>query len=601
VIVCGCSHLGFRITEQLHLAGMGVLMVDDAVRPAMRASLQRWGVPVLADGSRSPEMLAEAGLDGAIALVAAHDVDLFNLELALAAADLAPDVRLVVRADNAQLRDQLSAALPSARLLGLAGNAGPSVVEACIAADVLHAFRTGGELFAVLDAQVGVVGTCRGVFGDLTPVALRRPGDGMDVCPGRDTAVRPGDHVALLGRPDDFGPGQAVPALGAAAAELADLHSARLPEPQPTRRGRRIRGVLATAVAELSGPFRLALLAMATIMVVSTVLLGLTYRANNPAAPADFDMLDAWYLTVETMVTVGYGDYNFGQADHWLQLYGIGLMLAGALSIAVIYAFITNIIISRRLERTLGKGAAGAARDHVIICGLGSVGLTTVEGLVAAGREVVVIERNEHNRFLPVMRELDVPVVLGDATVRQTLLDAGLPRAATLAALTSDDVANVEAVLSAREAYADLPGADADQLRVVLRMFDTVLADGVERRFDIHRVVSASALATPWFVGAALGYDVVSTFYVERTPFVITRMTVAEGGGLHGPTLRELTTGTRILSVTPAGPAADGGPSVPDYRPTRHTRLGPGDELLVVGPYVEVIDTVRVNRTRVPD
>ena len=66
-------------------------------------------------------------------------------------------------------------------------------------------------------------------------------------------------------------------------------------------------------------------------------------------------------------------------------------------------------------------------------------------------------------------------------------------------------------------------------LRVVVRVFDTVLADQVERRFAIHAVRSTSALAAPWFVGAALGYDVVSTFYTERQPFLVARLVVAPG------------------------------------------------------------------------
>src|SRR5262249_34373101 len=162
--------------------------------------------------------------------------------------------------------------------------------------------------------------------------------------------------------------------------------------------------------------------AVLIIMVVSTAVLALTYRANDPAAPAGFDALDALYLTVETMVTVGDGDYNFRAADGWLQVFGIGLMLVGALSLAVVFRFITNVIISRGLERTLGRRRATAVGNHVIVCGLGSVGLATMEGLLAAGRDVVVIERDENNRFLPIARDRGIPIIIGDATVQATLL-----------------------------------------------------------------------------------------------------------------------------------------------------------------------------------
>ena len=701
VIVCGLNSLGFRVVEQLTAAGVAAVAVDDAERGATGRRLLRWGVEVIREPSNSAEALHEAGIEGALALIACHDVDLRNLETVLVAAELAPDLRLVARFTNPQLGDQLVAAVPTVRVINLAAAAGPSFVEACIRSDVLHAFampggdrrsggrRSGGrrgedepggpaagtgtggthgagppgaeengtdengtdengtgesrrpETFAVVDVTVTVSGPFRAVYGDLTPVALRRPGQRLaELCPPRDTPISPGDQLALLARLSDF-TAHGLRVAGRADAELLASLSAHGGEPAQLRhrRGAWARELLGTVRGELDRPFRLALLAVVAIMVVSTTVLTLAYRANDADAPASFSVLDALYLTVATMATVGYGDFNFGSATHWLQAFGIALMLLGALSIAVVYAFITNVIISRRLERALGRGRATAVRDHVVLCGLGAIGVATMEGLLSAGRHVVVIERDENNRFLPVARERGVPVIIGDATVRSTLLEAGLERASTLAALTSDGVANLETVLSAREAHKEIrqlrteralarqaggrgyhnrpprhPAGDTD-LRVVLRIYDVALADEVERRFAIHSARSASALATPHFVGEALGFEVISAFYVERSPFLVARMTVRPGGGLDGPTLHELSTGVRVLAVTavtaptpappststPAGTRATGAAGSTEarranFRPTRHTRLAPGDDLLVVGPVPQIIDTVRRNQ-----
>ncbi|WP_462202943.1 hypothetical protein [Frankia sp. CcWB3] len=84
-------------------------------------------------------------------------------------------------------------------------------------------------------------------------------------------------------------------------------------------------------------------------------------------------------------------------------------------------------------------------------------------------------------------------------------------------------------------------------------------------------------------------------------------MTIHAGGGLVGPTLRELSTGTRVLAVITTAANADTGGGVdrdgqgapgggPDYRPGRHTRLRPGDELFVVGPVNRIVDMVRRNQ-----
>jgi len=629
VIVAGLGGLGVRLAEQLHDAGVSVIGVDDRLTAAARRRLERSGVRVLVESPHAAQVLREAGITTALAVATCHDTDLVNLQTALVAADLAPDVRLVVSVNNAQLGDQIAAALGQARVLNLAELAGPSFVEACVRSDVTHAFtmddHADAEVFAVIEEEITGDGAFRARYGDLTPISLRRAGAReAEVCPPRDTPLHPGDRLTVIGRLAEFDErGMAVSGLHDARlfAALGDADAA-VPDAPTRRRGRRrgrgrgrlgrVREFVATIRGELDRPFRLALGAVAAIMVVSTVVLSLTYADHNSAAPPGFGPLDALYLTVETMATVGYGDFNFGAADEWLQVFGIGLMLFGALSIAVVYAFITNVIISRRLERALGRGRAGAVRDHVILCGLGSVGLATMDGLLRAGRQVVVIERDENNRYLPVAREKAVPVILGDATVRTTLQQAGLAHATTLAALTSDGVANLETVLSAREAHEELRGTRGG-LRVVLRIVDAIMADEVERRFDIHTARSASALATPYFVGAALGHDVLSTFYVERTPFLVARMTVRAGGALVGPTLRELSTGTRVLALTPAEAApGDGTPGdtgvgdsgvgdgavarQPDYRPGRHTRLGPGDELLVVGPVSRIVDMVRRNQ-----
>ncbi|OHV59312.1 NAD-binding protein [Pseudofrankia sp. BMG5.36] len=699
VIVCGLSALGVRVAEQLVASGVTVVVVDDQGAPAQRRRLERQGVRVVPESPHSAEALREADIDTALAVAACHDIDLENLQTALAAADVAPTTRLVVNIGNAQLGDQIAAAIPTAHVINMAARVGPSFVEACVRSDVVHAFtmdaryRLDGpetdrpdppapspdpgpgsglsdvsEVFVVAEVTVDEADAFRARYGDLTPISLRRPSERVAVlCPPRDIPLFPGDRLTVLGRLAEFDTrGMAVAGLheartfatlaaAAAAAATGDTGDGReradgtgdgLRQDGGGRRSAdRVRALAATVRGEFDRPFRWALGVVLAIMIVSTTVLTLSYADHNPGAPPDFDALDALYLTVETMATVGYGDYNFGAADHWLQAFGVVLMLVGALSIAVIYAFITNIIISRRLERALGRGRAGAVRGHVVLCGLGKVGTATMEGLLRAGRRVVVIERDENNRFLPVARERGVPVVVGDATVRATLLQAGLGHALALAALTSDGVANLETVLSARDAYEELvqardararrttgaggraygraprspEPADEAGLRVVLRIADSTMTDEVERRFNIHTVRSAAALASPYFIGATLGYDVISTFYVERTPFLVARMAVRAGAALAGPTLAELATGARVLAVTtppPARAAADGSrrtagvPSTepggggsagngarPNFRPGRHTRLRPGDELLVVGPVTEVVDMIRLNQS----
>ena len=97
--------------------------------------------------------------------------------------------------------------------------------------------------------------------------------------------------------------------------------------------------------------------------------------------------------------------------------------------------------------------------------------------------------------------------------------------------LTSDDLANLETGLAVR----DQLGSRWREVPVVLRIFDPQLAHSVKETFGFRNVRSTAALAAPWFVGAALGLDVLSTFYAGDEPLLVARLTVTPGGGLHGP------------------------------------------------------------------
>ncbi len=597
VIVCGLSNLGLRITEQLYEAGVPCVVVDDGGESRAWSQLRRWSIPIIRESSSSSVSLTQARIDVAAAVIAAHDSDLNNLETALLIADLTEGrgVRLVVRLANPRLAEQLHSALPGVVVLSLPEKAGSSFVEGCVQSTLLHAFAFEAERMEVVDVPLGerAPTTLRQVFGDLTPLALR-PADGgpMVVCPPRDYQVARGDRVTLIGRPNDY---QAVDLLNrdeAEAESLIALTAGELRVGANVREGviRRLRNWVQAFAAAADRPVRIMASLVVCIIVFSTVLLRLAFRnhsvVDDHGNPAEFGWLQALYFTTTIVATVGFGDYSFAREPAWLTAYGIFLIFVGAAAVATLYALVTNFIVTRRLEVAFGQQKATKSRGHVVVVGLGAMGLRVAEGLLAVGRDVVVVERDQNNRFLARARDLGVPVVVGDSTTRTVLLQAGLEHAAAIAAMTSSDLANVETALVARSMSAGHPREQP--LRVVVRVFDTALADQVERRFAIHAVRSTSALAAPWFVGAALGYDVVSTFYTERQPFLVARLAVAVGAALDGVLLSELQPRVRVVALI------SGGQLVP--RPTRYTRLAAGEQLLLVGPPREVIATFRANR-----
>jgi hypothetical protein len=128
-----------------------------------------------------------------------------------------------------------------------------------------------------------------------------------------------------------------------------------------------------------------------------------------------------------------------------------------------------------------------------------------------------------------------------------------------------------------------------------LRIFDPQFAQLVEETFGFHDVRSTAALAAPWFVGAALGLDVLSTFYAGDQPLLVASLTVTPGGGLHGLRMDELTARTRVLAIRRAADRA-----VLEHLPRRASVFEPADEVFLIGPYDELLTVLRRDRPAVP-
>jgi Trk K+ transport system NAD-binding subunit len=222
-----------------------------------------------------------------------------------------------------------------------------------------------------------------------------------------------------------------------------------------------------------------------------------------------------------------------------------------------------------------------------VLIGLGSIGMQVLDGLLARGREVVVVERDETNRYLNEVRQRGVPLVLGDSTLSRTLDSVNLSRAASVAILTYDDLTNIETGLAVR----DRLGERWSQVPVVLRVFDRELGRRLEQSFAFRNVWSTVAIAAPWFVGAALGLEVIHSFYVGSHPFLLARLRISAGGGLDGRAMNEMSAQMRVIAIGRAGAGAE-----LEHPPRRETRLEAGDDAYIAGPYEELLRVLRRER-----
>ena len=541
IIVCGDDPLAKTIAEELRGAGARIIKINSA-----------------AD-------LLGAGVHRARAVVCAGPNDAVNLEIALLARQFSPTVRVVARLANGVLREAVADVNGPGAILNVADLAAPSVVEAVLSRNA-HQFETAGIEFVVWGAEAPYNGTLREIYNDLAPVAVvhgkNSPNPGEVVpCPGRDQKVYAGDFTSMIGVKDEL-----------------ETRGIIVPPATATRsRQSRVRRLIdaTRAMRDEVNPMLLPSLALTFFLTLgSAAVVHWNYR--NPR----MSWLDALYFTSETITTVGFGESPFGQQSAFLRLFVIVLMFAGVIVTAIVVAFLADLLLSQRFLQTAGLRRARRMRDHIVVVGLGSVGIRVVTDLAAAGYEVLVIEHDEANRYLPTCAELDVPVIFGNATMRQTLESARVERARGVAVLTQD-MPSIETGI----VLLEMLGSDT-KVPIVLRVQGRALSTAVNQRFGFENVRSTVDLAAPWFIGAAMGLHVLGTFWVGQRSFMVGGMLVAEGSELDGMLMVDMSTQTRVIAIIrPEGPIR--------LRPRRDAVLRAGDTVYLIGPYRELIATLR--------
>jgi Trk K+ transport system NAD-binding subunit len=543
---------------------------DDALATTIAEELNRAGATIAKLHSEDP---AGADLARASAIVCAGDDDAKNLEIALLARKTNPNVRVVARLGNNVLRAAVAADNGPGAILDVADLAAPSVVEACLSSHT-HPVEAAGIKFLVSGAEAPRDATLREIYGDLAPVAVihgensATPAEVVP-CPGRDHQVRAGDWTAMIG----------------SAEELA-ARGIKTPRPTATRSRqswmRRLSDAVRAARDDVNPMLLPAFAAAIALILVSTVVVHYSYTKPR------LSWLDALYFTSESITTVGYGEFGFAQQNAWLRVFAVGLMFAGVTITALLVAFVADLLLSRRFLQSAGVRRARHLRDHIIVVGLGSFGSRVVGDLTAAGYDVAVIERDENNRFLSTADELDVPVIFGDATLRQTLEAARVDRARAVAVLTQDDMVNIETGIVLREMLGPrvMPEVNRPDVPIVLRIYDRTLGDAVAKRFGFENVRSTVDLAAPWFIGAAMGLQVLGTFSVGQRSFMVGAMHVAPGSELDGLRMFEMSTQTRVIAITRRDTPIE-------LHPRRDAWLRGGDTVYLVGPYRELLETLR--------
>ncbi len=292
-----------------------------------------------------------------------------------------------------------------------------------------------------------------------------------------------------------------------------------------------------------------------------------------------FGVLNAVYMTVTTLTTVGFGEIE--PLDPAGRLFTLTLIAIGFTAAFTLLAVLTSLVVSGQLGRSLSRRTMrqriDSLHDHYIVCAFGRVGQAAVEELVSQGAGVVVVEVDPARE--PEMIEAGVLYLLDDPTREDVLEQAGIERARGLLCAVDSDASNVYITLLARARNPDL--------FIIGRASSPESVEAL-RRAGSDRVVSPYRLSGTRM--AALAFQPAMLEFVDMVSVApdlrIEELIVGERSPLAGASVRDTASpydGVMIMAVR----SPDGSLLVP---PRADTVLAVGDLLIVVGPMVALGD-----------
>jgi voltage-gated potassium channel len=290
---------------------------------------------------------------------------------------------------------------------------------------------------------------------------------------------------------------------------------------------------------------------------------------------AGYPPFDAFYMTLTTMTTVGYGEIHplnpAGRVfNSFLIFFGVSTIFIaiGAMTQTIIEIEFSDETGKRRTKRMIEK-----LKDHYIICGYGRVGRGAATELAHAGVPFVVIDMNAE-RVERAVRSGSL-AVMADSTRDDTLRQVGIEQARGLVAALATDADNLFVLLSAKG------------LNPKIYVATRAAEEGAEEKM---RRAGADAVFAPYTItGHRLAQSLLRPHVVQFLDFTtkeagdditIEQVKVAPGSEVAGKTIRELQLRKEVGVIVLAIRSAAGEMT---FNPPPDSRVEGTDHLIVMG------------------
>lgn len=288
-----------------------------------------------------------------------------------------------------------------------------------------------------------------------------------------------------------------------------------------------------------------------------------------------WDFLDALYMTVITLTTVGYGEVH--EVSRIGQIYTILLIFIGVAFFLFVAGSVVQFMVEGRIRTILGRRSLDKKIDrlknHYIVCGYGRIGKVLCNQLKRKPIDLVVIDKNRE--LIPILDDDKVLYLFGDASDEAILRKAGIQRAKGLIAVLATDTDNVFLVLTARQINPDLyiiARASRDESKIKLQAAG---ANKVESPYEMGAVSMAQRIIRPTvtnFLNLAFAH--------KRKDIQMEEIPVNSSSGLINVMLKDSGIRQQFNLIIIAIKKPDGSML---FNPSYETIIEAGDTVIAVG------------------
>ena len=287
-----------------------------------------------------------------------------------------------------------------------------------------------------------------------------------------------------------------------------------------------------------------------------------------------WDAWKAFFFTVITLSTVGYGDYGLSETGlRYTTVLIIGGFGVVTYSVSQLAPVLLNpqMIREWKMRREILK-----LKDHFIVCGLGRVGRSVCMCLARECVPFVAIDPDPE--LVETAREAGHLAIVGDGASDDDLCEAGIDRAKAVACVTSSDNENIVITLSARQLNPDVYIISRAEHHSTARKVERAGATRVLSPIRAGGESIANAMVKPHLA------ELLRQTQDVESGIELAEIAIAEGASLDGSTVRDC--GIAHDTVVFVALKPSDGPM--RFRPQSEDALGAGDVLIVAGDVMAV-------------